>query len=212
MAASLLPMLAKIRTEGSITFSDISIGMVDNIDFNPIISEFAVKTNSVYYGAYLCEFDGIGAAGINPYINSLYTLIPRFLYPDKPVPTSKDGTEYGIPSRVAASLILGDSSVFNVGVPPSLIALWHGGVWAYIFNIAFTIWLLMWLNKLFNSGLFFWQLIVFIFINIPIMNVYITFDQFLRDIPRHFIIYFILCIIFRFYKTLPKNEILDYNP
>lgn len=211
LAASLLPILAKVRVQGStMSYSDFSSDMLENIDFTPILAEFAIKTNSVYYGAYLCEFDGIGAAGINPYINSLYSLLPRFLYPNKPVPTSKDGTEYGTPSRVAANLIIGDSSVFNVGVPSSLVSLWHGGVWAYFFNIIFTVWLLLWLNKLFSSGMFFWQLVTLLFINIPVMNVYITFDQFIRDVPRHFVIYFAFCILYSFYKTLPKNEKITF--
>ena len=139
LAAILMPILANMRTESNVSIENLSTVKIDKFGLEPIIAQFAIKTNSVYYGSFLLKYDGIGAAGINPYLNSLYSIIPRFIYPNKPVPTSKDGTSFGIPSRVAANLIISNSTVFNVGVPASLVALWHGGIFAFLFNILFMV-------------------------------------------------------------------------
>lgn len=44
----------------------------------------------------------------------------------------------GIPSRVAGSYIVLNSTIFNVGLADSSVALWHGGLIGLIFNVLFA--------------------------------------------------------------------------
>ena len=198
LSMTLLPVVGNVRSGGELNLDRIGKEVRrGNYSWSDVINEFGIKLNSTFYGAVLCETDGIGAAGIRPYVNSLLSIIPRFMYPDRPVPRSKDGTIYGYPIRLAAAYLVGETSTRNVGVQPSQVALWHGGAVAYALNVLFGIFFLFWINRWLNSGLIFAQIVGVLFLSIPAMEILITFDLFLMEFPRIFIVYL---VIYFFYK------------
>ncbi len=190
LSVTLLPVVGNIRTGGELNLDRIGKEVRSgNYNWNDVINEFAIKLNSTFYGAVLCEADGIGAAGIRPYVNSFLSIIPRFIYPDRPTPRSKDGTIYGYPVRLAASYLVGETYTRNVGVQPSQVALWHGGAIAFALNALFGIFFLVWINRWLNSGLIFAQTVGVLFLSIPTMEILMTFDLFLMEFPRIFFVY-----------------------
>ena len=201
-----MPYLSQLRSN-TVSSSQMTES-VQKTDWDIILIEAITKTNWVYYSVFLCEYDGMGEAGIAPYTNSVLSFVPRFMYKERPVPISKDGTFLGTPSRVAANMIVDSSDIFNVNVTDSAISLWHGKIYAYIFNIIFSAFLLVFIVNLVNSGKFFSLFIGMLFVKIPIVVIYYTFDCFLRDFPRYLVIYFVFYVILHFLYT---NKILGFD-
>lgn len=185
----------KIRLRGSIHMKDISTELDSTeISFHNVIEQIGIKFNSTYYGSVLCEYDGIGSAGFAPYVNSVLALVPRYFYPDKPAPMSKDGTIYGHPIRLAGSYLAKTSSAMNAGIQPSQIALWHGSYFGYFLNIVFSALFLFLINQMLQSDVFIFRITSIFFLNFPQMEILMTFDEFLMKFPRIFILWG--CLIF----------------
>ncbi|GHT18846.1 hypothetical protein FACS189429_5890 [Bacteroidia bacterium] len=117
----LLPILASLRSgEDAEESSDIE--QTTKLVFN----QLNIKLNSVGYTSVLIENDGMGFAGIKPYVGSLFKFFPRSLWKEKPTPTSFNGEISGTPARRIPYLMTGEEGVYNVGTAPGLVALWHG--------------------------------------------------------------------------------------
>ena len=204
---SIMPVLSSLRND-KISFSDV-LNNTNSIDTEIILRELITKTNGVYYGAVLCEKDGISKAGINPYVNSLVAIIPGFILKNKPVPTSIDGTIMGIPSRVAGSYIVLNSTIFNVGLADSSVALWHGGLIGLIFNVLFASLIMIFISNNLQSGKIYSILVSFMFIKFPVLVINGTFDGFLRDFPRFLLVYILLFVFMhflRFYNVISTEK------
>ncbi len=117
----LLPILASKRV-GEDTSEIVSEFNMSDL----VLSQLNIKLNSIAYSSVLLEKDGIGFAGINPYLGSLLKFLPRGLWADKPTPTSFNGNISGVPSRRIPYLLNGTNGTYNVGVSAGIVALWHG--------------------------------------------------------------------------------------
>lgn len=96
-----------------------------------VAAEVNRKFDAVGPGVELLALEPPETAGPTPLLSAMLSPIPRVLYPDKPVPTSRDGTYLGTPYRVAAKAY-GDPEVgMVVPVTASAISLWELG-WAGI--------------------------------------------------------------------------------
>lgn len=120
----LLPFLASKRV-GQDTSGLIEVIDVGNID-EIVLTQLNIKLNSIAYSSVLIERDGIGFAGVNPYIGSMLKFLPRGLWHDKPTPTSFNGNISGVPSRRIPYLLDDTSDTYNVGVSAGIVSLWHG--------------------------------------------------------------------------------------
>lgn len=80
---------------------------------------------------------------LTPYIGVASCLIPRSIWPGKPVPGSVDGTYYGVPARYAAGISgLLDRHIGNVGIGAFVASYWQGGILGvllYLFGVATVI-------------------------------------------------------------------------
>lgn len=210
--AILMPVVSKTRTQGTMSINSLNnqLSTTDNV-IGQFMVELGLKLNNTFYGVYLCEFGGWNDAGFNPYKNSLYSFMPSVIYPNKPVPISKNGDLLSTPIRYAGNLIF-TSDVYNVGVNPSQIALWHGGLLSYFLNMIFVILYLILIHKLFIKGHFFSQIMAILLLSYPYLDFIITFDYFLRDFPR----YILMFIFFRFISSFvnlskkSKNQVYSY--
>lgn len=217
LAFLLLPIIGDLRqNDTKITVSQVvEKGGVSSID--RIISELVVKTNSVDYSTFLLASDGIGNAGANVYLSQFYSLIPRFVYPNKPFGGSKDGTVMGSYARYAANTITGqaDETGYNVGVSTSIIALWSLGWPMFIVHILISGYFIFLFNSIFVSRKPLFVLFVLFSLNYPVCQLDISFDIIIRDIQRYLVIYFILRLCYprikryRFTKVWEKNTLIQ---
>lgn len=117
----LLPIMANLRVG-----EDNSGFEIDKDVVNIVVEQLNIKSNAIGYSSVLIENDGIGYAGLNPYIGSLLKFLPRGIWSEKPTPTSFNGDITGTPARRVAFLLSGSDGTYNVGVSPGLVCLWHG--------------------------------------------------------------------------------------
>lgn len=130
VAALLMPFaiaISKVRSEGIIDMNSV---IESGNEAGASLAEGAftlfMKFNSFSSGLDLIDGYGPGSAGIAPYIGSVLIFMPRFIFPDRPVSGSIDGTIYGTPARLVPQLYM-NSLFMNVGVSPFSISVWHFG-------------------------------------------------------------------------------------
>lgn len=201
----LLPQISKLRQGTRITFEILKQNN-EKVEEEEILSEFLIKTNSVLYTSYLLLHDGIGNIGPQLYTSTVYSLIPRFLYPQKPEPGSIDGTLYGLPSRLSAAYnptIKDDyNEISNNGVSTPLVALWAMGWGMLFFQIivsAFIIWLF---NELLKGRKPLFAYYIFSLTGFPVCVLDISLISFLMTTQRFIVIYIFLYVFLNKRKSI----------
>lgn len=205
-ALSLLPVLSSLRLSGSeITLSDIEKNRSLSSSSN-VVNEILIKTNSADYSSFLLLKDGIGGAGAQVYTSTIYSLVPKFIYPSKPEVGSKDGTVMGSYARYAASIIAdgAEESGYNVGVCSSIISLWTLGYPMYIIHIIISGFLIFIFNSIFDSKKSLYCLFILMTTNFPVCWMDVSLDVVLRDVQRYIILYFVLRMIFQYSQNKTK--------
>lgn len=195
-AMSLLPIMAGLRGGGKMDVSTIAEGRSSSTD--DIIEQIYIKTNSVYYGSFVLERDGIAGGGPLVYASSFLALIPRNIMPNKPQPGSKDGTMYGLPSRLSAIYMsTGDyNDISNNGVPVSIESLWALGWVSFVLQIIVSAFVLFLFNGVFSGGKPFFLYCVLSLINFPACNLEISMVQIVVQVQRYAIIYLLLYLMY----------------
>lgn len=209
LAFSLLPIIGNLRQSGErISVNDIVNN--SNVKEDKILQEVLIKTNSVDYSTFLLSTDGIGGAGSKVYTSAIYSLVPKFLYPNKPSLGSKDGTVMGSYARFAAQAISGnaDETGYNVGVSTSIVALWTLGWPMYIFQILICGYLIFIMNAIFVSRKTLFIVFILFSTNFPVCQLDLSLDVILRDIQRYFLLYLFLSYLF---KNKYKNAAYNNN-
>jgi hypothetical protein len=132
-----------------------AVGQLNLVDstLNVLIG-FHNKADSISTSAILLEREGPGMGGIQPVASSLFALIPRAVWPTKPVPGSRDGTMGGLPTRLGGMYLGGGDSLW-VGLSPCHVSIWQSGylIGVIFFVIANVIYLKI-LNRLLLSDSF----------------------------------------------------------
>lgn len=135
------------------TFNNFRKKDVINSFYKPIFDELLIKYDSISSGGFLVNALGPGSAGFKPYYGSVFSLIPRFVFPEKPVPGSIDDTYWGTPQRLVPNLWHRKVAAGNHGVSPVCISVWQSGYcFGVILFIVFNLLSLMFLNSLFRSS------------------------------------------------------------
>ena len=133
--------------------------------------ELFAKLDSFTQGAVLTNqstsVSGMGVAGLAPFYGSLFVFVPRFLWPERPVAGSIDGTIYGHPSRVAANILSTASDSMNVGVSPLHISLWEFGEAGFPIFVLSGVLFLFIINAMLNRASFQTRTVGVYLLNIP---------------------------------------------
>lgn len=196
LALWLLPIIGEIRQEDKIHVDKI-VEAGENDD-NDILNQVILKTNSVQYSCYLLLHDGIGQQGPKLYTSTLYALVPRIIYPDKPIPGSVDGTLNGIPARLNANYHRDShSDVENNGVTSSLEALWALGWFMFILQIFISGYVIYLFNGILYGGKPLFIYFMFSLIGFPVCVMDVSLVKLLLSIQRYIIIYIFFKLIFR---------------
>lgn len=195
----LLPILAEKRADNE---SSINKSIVVDL----ALFHMNLKLNSIAYSTVLIEKDGIGYAGMTPYVGSLLKFVPRLLWTEKPTPLSCDGSVEGMPSRRIPRLAgFSNLDESNVGTTAFIVSLWHGWL-GYIITILLNVFYLFTITKLFLSNPFFLKAIgiyLLVFpqlISTPNSGDYLL--QRLLEIP----IYLFLLIVIGAIKVIKNNN------
>lgn len=197
VALMLLPILASVRGDEQVKINDV-IQASSSQDGGSVMGEILGKTNSVMYGSYLVERDGIGRWNGMMYASTVFALIPRFIFPYKPEPGSVNGTQEGLPARASAIYSTkGDyNGITNNGVPSSISSLWGGGWLAYIIELLFTAFLIYIINGVFVSQKPIFNCFVFYLISFPTGVLEVPLPTILISIQRFAVLYFVLYLLF----------------
>jgi len=117
-------------------------------------STFLVRLASVQDGGILAsETSKSGEfAYFRPFVGSLFGLVPRYIWHDKPLPLSRDGTVEGLPWYLV--MAYRDEPWNNGSVSTSGIAYWQFG-WIGVFaTAAIGAWIVIWLARIaFRGGI-----------------------------------------------------------
>lgn len=159
--------IGEIRGGGEMNINALAESDPTSTPVADVAATLFVKFNSFTPGLDLIEGYGAGSAGINPYVGSALVFLPRFIFPDRPVAGSVDGTIYGTPPRLVPKLHMA-SEYMNVGVSPYAISVWHFGwvLGAGLLIIVGVFYLLLLQNLLIKRGIMY-KVIAIYAINIP---------------------------------------------
>lgn len=152
---SVAEYMAEVRQRMTLSSEDLATALGTQVSLNGGVlsmerlsrqSEMLfVKFDNYRFGWLL--YDEARGQGLEsklmPYIGVAGCLIPRSVWPDKPVPGSVDGTYYGVPARYAAGISgLLDRHIGNVGIGAFVASYWQGGILGvllYVFGVAAVI-------------------------------------------------------------------------
>ena len=197
VALWLLPVIAEIRQVDKVKIESVS--SIEGGSFNSVLGEIITKTNSVQYSCYLLVHDGIGSKGATLYTSTAFALIPKVIYPSKPVPGSIDGTLNGIPARLNASYHRDNyNDIENNGITSSLEALWAMGWGMYFLQILIIAYLIFFFNGILYGGKPLFVYFMFSLIGFPICVLDVSLVKVLLGVQRYILIY-LLCKTF-FYR------------
>lgn len=90
-----------------------------------LATEVNRKFDEVGPGVELLALEPAGTGGITPILSAAVAFVPRAIYPNKPVPTSRDGTYYGIAVRIAATAYGDPELGMVVPVSSTAMTLWE---------------------------------------------------------------------------------------
>lgn len=102
-----------------------SLSLKDQLQL--LATELNRKFDEVGPGVELLALEPPGSGGVAPILSASVSPVPRLLYPKKPVPTSRDGTNLGVPFRIAATAYGDPEGGMVVPVSSTAIALWEFG-------------------------------------------------------------------------------------
>ena len=192
-----LPILSSLRGDTRIKVEDVTSSQM-SLNSELILNEVLVKTNSVMYGSYLINADGIGNKGSMMYSSTLFALLPRFLFPSKPEPGSVDGSPEGLPSRASAAYHSTHeyNGISSNGVPASISSLWGGGWLAFILEIVSVAYLIFFINAVFKSQKPIYAGFAFSIVSFPVCILEVPLPSILIDVQRFIVFYFVLKVLF----------------
>lgn len=196
LALFLLPLLGSLRGDTQVKMKDVVEAASSDVGVN-VIGEILTKTNSVMYGSYLIDKDGIGKWDGLMYSSTIYALVPRFIAPNKPEPGSVNGSLEGLPARASVIYsVVGDyNGIGNNGVPASISSLWGGGWIAYFVELIITALLLFLINGIFISKKVILGGFVFALISFPIGVLEIPLPTVLISIQRYAVVFLVLYLL-----------------
>lgn len=166
------------------------------IDANLMATGIFFKLDSFSTGVLLVKNQGLGSAGVLPYVGSALVFIPRKILEARPIAGSFDGTIYGHPSRLVPLSEGIKSDSMNVGVGPVHIALWHWGYSGFIIFILCSYLYLKLLNRLLLSDVWMNKVLGIISLSIPTFDtIFPSPDVVLKMSVNIYLILFLIFII-----------------
>ncbi len=175
-----------------------------------VAREALMKFDSISAGALLLRVEGVGAAGWAPFEGAVLALIPRVVYPGKPVPGSRTGDLRGHPSRIAARAEGGDPNSSNVGVSPSAVALWELGIVGVVLLVAANTFNLLAINALLLSPNLFIQSVGISLVSVPsFVTLFVPADTVILNLQRAAVLVAAVLLGTRLLGRTPLARILN---
>ena len=197
-AMGVLPTIGSLRGDSSVKASDIIEKSSTSQDRKSIAREIYVKTNSVNTSIPLIEHDGVGGGGAFVYLSTFYALVPRIIMPEKPQPGSKDGTYYGLPSRLTIIYSTQGSynEISNAGVSSCIEVIWAIGWWGLALLVIIHCIILLVFNQILFGEKILFLLAFFSLINFPVCQIDVPLSTFLVAIQRFAALFIVLYMLF----------------
>ena len=196
IALSVLPAIKELRKTGDIITTK-NVYRTSSKESGDIMWEIMNKTNSVHSSSVLLFYSGIGSGGSLVYTSTLYSLVPRFIYPNKPHPGSMNGTMDGLPGRLAANIASSSyNSVANVGISTSIESLWAGGYIMYLIQAIFSGFLIVLMNKAFHGKKLLLLYFVLSLLSFPVCIIDVSLVNFSISIQRFLVVYALFYLLF----------------
>ena len=193
---AILPTLSELRQSDK-SFTTVDLIHAGSKGSGDIVWEIMNKTNSVHSSSTLLYFSGIGYGGSLVYTSTLYSLVPRFIYPNKPHPGSMDGTMDGLPGRMAANInSIQYSSVANVGISTSIESLWAGGYIMFFIQAIFSGFLIVLMNKALYGKKLLLLYLVLSLLSFPVCITDVSLVYFSMSIQRFLVVYALFYMLF----------------
>jgi hypothetical protein len=178
---------------------------IDVSDLQNLMAQSLVtKLDEFSPGAILLEKYGPGDGGIKTYAGSVLAWLPRFLYKDKPVPGSCDGTYYGTPARMVAAYNGANIDIGSTGIGVASMAIWQLGYANLFLLILSNVINLRVLNTLFMSSSTVAWAAAFWLIGLPaMMGLIATPDAILMSLQRFALVIVLFELVSR---VLPEKK------
>lgn len=195
LALTLAPVISVLRSTGSAyTLNDIKSELNGSSKSSKTLDELVIKTNAVFYGIPYLNQHGWGSGGYRVWGNSILSNVP---FIDRPVPISDNGEYSGTLARRAGNAFYTThSDVINVGCSGAESAFWVGGWIAFLISSLFG-GIMLWVsNKWLVSSSWFAIILGMSILKFPICSIEIGTGMMFRDIPRFFLYYLIIYLIY----------------
>ena len=165
-------LIGQSRANGVLQISSIVNLKEIQLAQENVLKELFAKLNSYSTAAILTSHAsssgiGMGAGGITPFLGSAVVFIPRYIWPERPVAGSMDGTIYGHPSRIVAYALLGSDSS-NVGVSPLHICFWEFGYAGFPIFVISGVLFMKFINAILKKTSFYAKVVGVFLLNIPV--------------------------------------------
>lgn len=167
-----------------------------------VLDEVNLKFDGISPGARLLSSYGVGQAGFRPYEGALLALVPRLLVPSKPVPSSADGTNRGVPQRLVATDIGLNADIGNVPVSPAAIGMWQMGWFGLLLFVLINAFQFRLINSLMMSGSLALQTLAFLLIGVPALVLIAPGDFVIMTMQRALGFFFVATATILLYRTL----------
>lgn len=201
----ILPILATSRVGNDGLKDNLNLDNVLTMN-NLVLEDLNTKLNSIAYSAILLKYDGESFAGFNPYKGSLFKFIPRFIWSEKPTPTSYNSSIDGMPSRRIPDLLGNKSDTFNTGTSAYAVSAWQMGIYGVIISIVLNVLFFIFINGLFNNPSFINKTLGFILISFPQLNILPTTGDNIILKFEEFLVYVLILILFNYVKIVKSDE------
>jgi hypothetical protein len=164
-----------------------------------VIVEAVTKFDSISWGAALVDLDGYGVAGWTPYLGAATALVPRQLFPAKPVPGSINGSYEGHPTRLIAARMGFDFASGNVQVSPAAISIWQFGYGGLLLCVLSNVLCLLFVNSLLLSPSLLSKSLGVYMIGLPVLYpLFSSPDVVLMNLQRVALIILVIRIVYWF--------------
>lgn len=194
-----LPYLSMMRTDSKKL-------EVDNSKIQELaLEELNIKLNSFAYSSALVKYDGVGFAGLKPYVGSVLKFIPRVVWSEKPTPTSFNSKVTGIPSRRVPYLLGDTTDAFNVGVAPYTVAMWQMGLVTVVLSIILNVLLLFYVNRCFYHSSLYIKSLGFMMTLFPQLVMLPTFGDNIIQFGEQMLMFFVALVILGLVKLEYKK-------
>jgi hypothetical protein len=162
-----------------------------------VFDQINMKFDAITMGARLLRSFGAGSGGWRPYHGAVLAIVPRQFVPLKPVPSSADGTNLGVPPRLVAGDIGFEPEIGTVNISPAAISMWELGWVGVALFVFLNVLQLRLINSLLMGPSLPSRTLGLVLVGIPTFGGLIApGDIVIMNVERTLLIYLVLAAVF----------------